>query len=317
MGVDDLAIAALAARQAGVFSRRQALDLGATPRQVRSRTATGRWVSEATGVLGFPGPASWQRRLWVALLHAGPTGVVGFQAAGQLHGLSPIGVDQTTLIVDRPRRHAPDGVTWHRVEDVAPHHLTVVRGMPVTTAARTVVDLAAVLRKGRFEQVVEDGIVRRTFTVAQVGDVLREVRRKGKPGVLLVEGTLDLLGPGEGLTRSVLERLLDEAIALAGLPDPLREHPIPTVQQLVGFADRTYEDARWIIEAGRKWHERRRQMARDAERDVEAARRGYLTTRLMWEHLSSDPRGSARALADIYAQRIAVAPPNPASRDAR
>ena len=67
------------------------------------------------------------------------------------------------------------------------------------------------------------------------------------------------------------------------------------------------QEARWIIEAdGRKWHERRRQMAKDSVRDTEAARCGHLTTRWMWEHLDSDPEGCAAALADIYRDRVAL-----------
>ena len=125
--------------------------------------------------------------------------------------------------------------------------------------------------------------------------------------MLLAERTLDLLGPGEGLTRSQLEKLLDEALRLAGLPEPSREHPLPSVQCMTGFVDRYYPEARWIIEAdGRKWHDRRLQMAKDSERDTEAARCGFLTTRRMWEHLSSDPVGCAEALADIYRERVAL-----------
>lgn len=45
-------------------------------------------------------------------------------------------------------------------------------------------------------------------------------------------------------------------------------------------------------------------MARDRERDVEAARMGYQTVRFVWEHLVSDPEGSADAFVDIYYVRL-------------
>lgn len=306
MTFDEAQLAVTASEQHGVFDRCQALDSGASPRLITSRLDTGRWSLLAPGVYSFPGHAdSWRRRLWIAVLSAGPTATVGFQAAGRLHEVRPLAPDPVTLIVDRPRRHATASATWHRLDDLAPSDLMVLDGLRVTTPARTFVDLAAVLRRGRYEQVLEDAIVRGLVTVAEVGAVLGRVRRRGKPGVALTEQTLDLLGPGEGLARSELEKLLDGAIDLARLPTPSSEHPLPSVQCLTGFVDRCYPEAKWIIEAGgRKWHERRRNMVRDADRDTEAARCGYLTTRRMWEHLSSDPDGEARALADIYAQRV-------------
>lgn len=306
MGTDEAQLQEIAARQHGSFSRAQALDHGATRRLVTSRLASGRWILVAPGVYSFPGHAdTWRRRLWIATLHAGPDAVVGFEAAGVVQALAPIEPCGPTLLVDRGRRHAPEGVVWHRLDDLDPSHVEEVDGLKVTTVARTVVDLASVLRRGRFELVVEDALVRKRVTVADAGHVLGQVRRRGKPGVLLAEQTLDLLGPGEGLSRSELQKLLDDVLDLAGLPEPQREHPLPSVQGLVGFVDCCYPEARWIIEGdGRKWHERRRNMAKDAERDLEAARCGYQTTRRMWEHLKSDPHGSAVALADVYQQRL-------------
>lgn len=131
--------------------------------------------------------------------------------------------------------------------------------------------------------------------------------RRGKPGVRLTEETLDLLGPGESMHRSELEKLLNTALRHARLPEPSREHPLPSVQAMTGFVDVCFPEAKWIIEAdGRKWYERRQQMTKDAERDTEAARCGYLTTRKMWEHLSNDPDGCAEAFIDIYNDRLAL-----------
>lgn len=235
MGIDDAALSALAATRSGIFSRSDALSAGASADQIRSRLETGQWERKALGIYSYPGHAdSWCRRLWVALLGAGPGAQVGFESAGQLHTFSPVEQDLVTLIVERLRRHANAGATWHRLSDLRPSHLTVVDGFPVTTPARTIVDLAAVTRRVRFEHLVEDAITRDLVTVAEVGAVLGEVRRSGKPGVLRTERALDLLGPGEGLARSKLERLLDDALRLAGLPEPSREHPLPSVQAMTG-----------------------------------------------------------------------------------
>lgn len=295
-----------AAQQFGVFSREQALAAGATPRLITSRLASGSWRLEAPNVYGLPGHrSSWRRRLWTAYLGAGANACVGFQAAGRVHGLSGVPEGRPTLIVDRPRRHAPDGVVWHRLDDLEPTHVHLRNGLRVTTPARTLVDLAVVFGRGRLSHVVEDAIVKGLVDVASVGSVLGRVRRRGKPGVARLGDVLDLLGPGSGVPHSELERLLDRAIVLSGLPSPTHEHPLPSVQCLDGFVDRCFAGARLIVEAdGRKWHERRRNMARDAERDIEAARGGFQTVRLMWEHLTSDPQGMAASLVDIHRVRL-------------
>ncbi len=306
MTFDERALAEIAAQRCGLFTRGDAIDLGATPAQIRSRAGNGRWERQHTGVYSFPGHAdSWRRRLWAATLAAGPSAAVGFQSAGQLHAFEPVERDQLTLIVDRALRHATAGATWHRLQDLRPSHVTFIDRFPVTTRARTIIDLAAVCRRGRFELMVEDAITRNLVTVADVGTVLGQVRRRGKPGVRLAEHTLDLLGPGEALGRSELEKLLGVALRLARLPEPSFEHPLPSVQAMTGFVDCCFPEAKWIIEAdGRRWHERRTQMAKDSERDTEAARCGYLTTRRHWEHLANDPEGCAAAFVDIYDQRV-------------
>lgn len=306
MGFDERALADMASSRFGLFTRSEAVDLGATASQIRSRHATGRWERAHLGVYSFPGHAdSWRRRLWGALLSAGPSAVVGFQSAAQLHAFQPVEHDLITLIVGRVLRHATADATWHRLDDLLPSHLEAVDGFPVTTRARTIIDLAAVCRRGRFELMVEDAITRNLVTVADVGTVLGQIRRRGKPGVRLAEHTLDLLGPGEALGRSELEKLLAAALRLARLPEPSFEHPLPSVQAMTGFVDCCFPEAKWIIEAdGRRWHERRTQMAKDSERDTEAARCGYLTTRRHWEHLAKDPEGCAAAFVDIYDQRV-------------
>lgn len=260
---------------------------------------------EAPNVYGLPGQrTSWMRRLWVAYLGAGESACVGFQSAGRLHHFGGVAQGWLTLIVDRPRRHAPDGVVWHRLDDLDPGDVQVLHGLRVTRPARTVVDLAVVCSRSRLAEVVEDGIVKGLVDVAGVGSALGAVRRRGKPGVAKLCDVLDMLGSGEGVPRSELERLLDDVISLSGLPPPIHEHPLPSVQCLIGFVDRCFAEAHLIVEAdGRKWHERRRNMARDSERDIEAARCGFLTTRMMWEHLTSDPKGMATSLVDIYRSR--------------
>jgi hypothetical protein len=84
----DGAVAGLAERQFGLFSRAQVLSAGGTGSLIDRRLRSTRWLKVAEGVYGLPvWPDSWRRRLMAACLEAGPTAVVSHQSAAALHKL--------------------------------------------------------------------------------------------------------------------------------------------------------------------------------------------------------------------------------------
>ncbi len=298
----------IAARQLGVFSRGQALSAGITSGQLRHRVERGAWRRLAPGVFGFPGHTdSHRRRCWVALLHAGDDACLSHGTAGLLLGMAPIEGEPVDVTVARGRSRALEGTRRHRPRQWDPARVRYVDGLPVTDPARTIVDLASELRGPRLERLVEHAEVERICPVVAVGAELGHVRRRGVPGVRRLESVLDQLGPGDALPRSELERLGDQVRRLAGLPEPVHEHPLPSVSGQVGFVDRAWREAMLIVEFdGRRWHTRRHQVHKDAQRDLEAAALGWHTQRLIWEMLRHDPEGTAELLAATYARRCAL-----------
>lgn len=304
----DSRIHVVASEQHGTFSRAQARAAGASPNLVRSRVDQGRWQVLAPGVLGLPGHRSSLRRdLWVAVLHGGDGAAVTHEAAGVVRGMEGVRVGRLTISVPRARSHPLPGVTWHRVSDLEPADVTTIEGLPVTTTVRTLLDLAAVVGQPVLDHLVEGEVVARRTTVAAIGERFDRLRRRGKPSVLRMATTLDRLGPGDGLSRTELEALLDRVIRLAGLPTPIHEHPLPAERGMRGFVDRWFPEAKLVVEGdGRRWHERRAAMARDRERDIELARHGIQTLRFVWERLSNSAAESAEDLAVIHAARVAL-----------
>lgn len=295
-------------RQHGVLARTQALALGLSPSEVRRLRETGAWETVLPSVYGVVGHRrTWIRRLWAGHLHAGPESVVAHEAAGRVHAFGQVPGGLVTLIVPSARRHPPPGVVWRRSTDLVPEDLSTWQGLPVTSVTRTVVDLAAVIHIARLRQVVEECIVDRRCGSAAIGVALGRVRHRGRPGTAALERVLDDLGDTQRLPRSLLERHLDEIIRLADLPAPSHEHPLPGRGVVDGFVDRCWPDVRLIVEAdGRRWHERRQQMMKDADRTLEAQAVGYETSRMMWERLVHDPEGSVALLQAIYAERAAL-----------
>ena len=102
----------LAHTQAGMLSQRQLTELDVSRSFVRNQLRAGRWVQRTSSVFSTTtGPLSRHQRLWQAVLHAGPTAVIGGLTAAELHGLKNWSRDDITVLVD-------DELSFDRVEGV-------------------------------------------------------------------------------------------------------------------------------------------------------------------------------------------------------
>ena len=84
----DLILEELAARQAGVVSRRQLRACGVGRHAVRNHVRAGRWRTVGPLVVATTtGSLTWEQRCWVGHLHAGPASAVAGLTAARWHGL--------------------------------------------------------------------------------------------------------------------------------------------------------------------------------------------------------------------------------------
>jgi hypothetical protein len=199
-----------------------------------------------------------------------------------------------------------EGVVVHQINDVLPHHWTTISRLPVTTRARTIVDLAAVFGTARLREVLDDQVTHRRVTYVEVGHVLRDVARKGKPGVRKLTALLDVRGPDYVPPASAAEAMLLEGLLRAGEPEPVRQYPFPGRQFTNGCVDFSYVDVRMIIEVdSRSWHGRISNIKRDHNRDAEAGSHGWYTHRVLAEDIANDIDGAVRTIREIRRTRLA------------
>jgi very-short-patch-repair endonuclease len=230
---------------------------------------------------------------------------VSFEAAAQLHGIPNVLRNRVTLTVPHSGYHRIAGVTVHQIGDVASDHLVVIEGLQVTSVPRTVVDLAAIVGAARLLHIVEDTKHQGLASYVAIGECLAGVARRGKPGVRSLTRVLDTFRDGKATTDSDLENGLLDALRLGQLPMPLSQFPFPGRQFIKGCVDFAYLDAKLVLEAdGRRWHTRIQDIARDHERDGDAAEQGWLTLRLLYEHIKGDPEGTARRVRAVLEQRL-------------
>jgi very-short-patch-repair endonuclease len=167
---DDEAIAQLASAQHGVVHRRQLLRLGVGRRAIDHRRACGRLRNVHPGVYAVGSDArTFHARLSAALLSLGPDSVAGELSAAALRGITPAPRGPVCAIVPRPRRWRL-GVIIRRAQ-VPPEEIEVVAGIPATTVARTLLDLATagidglprILREAEFNGLVTDAEIEATL----------------------------------------------------------------------------------------------------------------------------------------------------------
>ena len=226
------------------------------------------------------------------------------EAAAVVRGFSGYGDEPVVIIRPHSSNSRIDGTTVHQISDCGPEHWSPVAGLPVTTAARTFVDLAATTSRGRLRHALEDAVSGGIVTLEEVERVLHDVARRGKPGVTMLVGVLDeQVGAPPG--TSELERQTVAVLLQAGLAMPLFQERLPGSETVPGVVDFLYEEARLIVEAdGRRWHDRRTNMLNDRDRDNRAAAAGYQTMRFMWERIFNDPVTTGELVSTTYHRRL-------------
>lgn len=190
-----------------------------------------------------------------------------------------------------------------------PHHVRAREGLPVTTAARAVVDLAASTGARLLGRILDDLVFDRATSRAAVGACLAQVARPGKPGVRTLARVLDDRSDEAAPCDSALEQALCAALVGAGLPQPRARMPLPGRGAVTGLVDAAYPDCPLSLGAdGRRRHTRVRDLPRDHERDAEAARAGRQTLRFLYEEIIGRPGEVAATVTDVRRVRLGGAP---------
>jgi very-short-patch-repair endonuclease len=272
----------------GVITRSEALAIGMRSRTLDTRVAEGVLVVVAHGVYALPGALQTNRSTLRAASKA-LGAVVSHQAAAWMHGIA---VSGPRLVVSVPHRRT------HRFIDVVVHQLTDIReqdvqfidGMGVTTPARTILDLSAVLRAAELGTVI-DQLVRQSLTsLKQIGALQAELARKGKPGMIRLRRELEARAGRTRVTESLLEAKLLDIIMKGNLPIPDLQHRPPWLKATHGRVDFSYPKAKLVIEAdGREWHGDEASFQRDRERDNLAQLAGWRVLRFTWADVSRRP----------------------------
>ena len=231
-------------------------------------------------------------RMWAAVLAYGGSrvAVLSHLSAAAVWDLVPW--PSTADVTVAERRRSIGGVRVHRSRSLSRDDRTLdpEHGLPVTTVARTLIDLADVLSPHRLERICHRAEHLRLLDISSSPPGRRAARR-------LRAALATLTHAPPQITRSDLEERFLALVASAGLPRPrVNEDRGPSC------ADFLWPELNLVVETdGARTHNTDTAFHADRRRDVDLKVAGLETVRFTWDHIQNDPRWVERALRTLTA----------------
>ena len=290
--------AAIAQLQRGRAARRQLLVAGVSKAAIGRMIAQGLLHPEHAGVYAVvhnsPVPLA---RETAALLACGDQACLSHgSAAAVWRILEAEDADvEVTIVASNSGRRRP-GVRIHHSRDLRPRDVRIHQGLPLTSPARTLLDLAGRLDRRSLERTLDEAlVVRKLVSRSQILDVLG--RAIGHGGASLLR-TLMARRSGSSITHSEAERRCLELIREARLPEP------KTQVRIAGYTvDLLWPEHRVVFEIdGYDFHTSRSAFDRDRRKDAVLKSAGYDPNRLSRDQVVFEPYLAIAAISEALAR---------------
>jgi hypothetical protein len=172
-----------------------------------------------------------------------------------------------------------------------------VRSIATTSPDRTLLDLCGCVHAKRAERALDNALAMELTTIRQLGLMLAETGRRGRPGTALLRRLLAVRAADYVPPASELEALLLGVLEAANLPVPDRQAWVGGTRAPVGRVDFVIRDARVVIEAdSRRHHSSWLDVEADHRRDLLLAAAGWDVIRVNWHQLIREPELFVSAL---------------------
>lgn len=286
----DRALAELARRQHGAVARRQLIALGIS-RHAIDRLIERGWLRVVhRGVYAIGHGSLTRKGHWMAaVLAAGPDAALSHRSAAALWrlGLMELAVVEVTIPRACRRRR---GIVTHRAA-LGADEIAIVDGIPVTTVARTLLDLAGLLPRRQLERALHEADIQRLWDVTGLHALVdRYPTRNGTRSLRAI------LADHAAISKHELERRFLAFLEGNRFPRPETNRLIPTAVRSYE-CDVVFDSARLIVELdGYETHGTRKQFEEDRARDRALTIAGWRVIRITWRQLCGDPRELARDL---------------------
>ena len=302
-------------RLAGIVTAGELVAAGLSWPDVRGLKRQGVLIPLGWGVYARPAPAAkagggpageYALRAAAALAAVGPAAVASHHSAALIHGLDLFGRPATAVAVTRPpgaagSRTARPGIRLH-IAAMPAGHVTVRRGVPVTSVARTAVDLARTCPFQAGVAVVDSALHSRAVTAAELRAVLTTCGRW--PGI---QRARQVVAFGDARSESVLESISRVAFRDQGLPPPVLQAWVGDPEEVIGRADFLWRAHRTIGEADGaiKYADPVRAVAQ-LRRDARLRQAGFEVVHFTWDEIIHEPGQVAASIRAAFRRRAAA-----------
>jgi hypothetical protein len=296
----DRVISATAARNHGVVPRATLLAEGVPLTLIDDRVRSRQLVVLHRGVYALGHAQLRPEGWWFAAVAAyGRHAALSHQSAASLWGLldtslRPIHVSLAGRSAARKRR----GVRARRAPELCGDEITIRDEIRATTVSRTILDLSAMVRGRRLEQVVRRASRLQLFDLRDQRAVLdRHPHQPGAPELGRLLATMH--GRGTDDLRSPMEIAFAQLCEDYGLPRPVANGLL-----LGERVDFHWPGTTLVVETdGFEFHAMPTTFANDRRRDQKLTLAGYTVVRLTWDQVTADARATAATISALLSQR--------------
>lgn len=259
---------------------------GLTSRQFSYRVSAGEWVAVMPSVWRHVAtPETWELRVRSGALWLGASAALAGRSAAAWWGLDGFEPGPVEFVVPHVRRSL-GGVAVHVTREWASKDLLRKDGVRVTSATRTIIDLAGQGATAvELERAIDSAVRLRLTSIPTLTRRMREIARPGRVGIpFLRELLLDSGG------ESVLERRFLRVVRDAGLPRPQTQITFKVRTTRAIRVDFLYAGPRVVVEvSGRVGHASDADRRKDAHRRNELQHRGFVVVEFTTADVMTDP----------------------------
>jgi hypothetical protein len=301
LSILNITVSRLASRHHGVLTTEQLLQLGCTRHQIRAAIERGELTRLHTDVFRVAAvPVTWEQRVLVAALAAGPRALASHRSAAALWDLDGATRGRPEVVTPRHLRSwAPRLGRIHESTDLHLADPSQRLRIPCTGLVRTLVDLGAVVPIERVQQAADDAVRRRLCTWDDLVHGVVIHSRRGRRGVGVLRSVVEE-SYGKNVPDSRFNRLVQRLLVAHGLQQPVAEHEVRGPDgTFIARVDLAYPALRIAIELdGKRHHLTSHAFEHDRQRQNRLELAGWIVLRYTWRQYVESP---ARLVADVAA----------------
>jgi very-short-patch-repair endonuclease len=284
-GTPDQKVVAIAEAQRGRVARRQLLAAGVTPSMIKTMLASG-WLHplhRGVYAVGHLAPVELGRET-AALLACRGSAALSHHTTARLWKICPWLDADGPIDVTVPRGVAgqPKGIRFHRTRALKRQDIRTFEGLPVTSPARTLLDIAPHLDSRSFERALDEALLQRLVSNHELERMAFNAR--GHRGAPLLAGAL-ARHSRPTVTDSEAEEIFFALMRDAQLPEP------EVHARIHGYTvDFLWRAQRLVVEVdGYKYHSSRVAFERDSKKSAKLAAAGFHVMRVTWRQMKDEP----------------------------